>query len=548
MHIRTAGALGAVIIAVMSMTQNMAGQGVKTAVLAKGHGAEGIKALLQSEKYDVAVIPPEDATGENLLEYDVLILGSASGGFSEKFTEAVRDYVEKGGGILINHAACGSADRPGSALFPEVFRGAAKSTAQRDLAIAGAGKHPIAAGVPAGFSYAYTDHICLIPGPAGTVIAGDPAGNPVVVAGSYGQGRVVGNGTAAGLWPGNQEKAPAGGERQLVLNAVKWLTASPLSALSPAERGARQAAASQARELRRQQAVDELEQKMTGWFNEELIRSRCIQREPLSSLGGKFFMIARIDISNQGYERTRQNLRMLKNMGVTDIIHLTIRGNQVYHLTAAPGAFLKFGPTSDPLLILAKAAGRENIGIWLKLQLGEILPAGENNQLCARDAAGKPYLYGSQRFGDFLSEDYRKMLHTLIDEYAGKYNEFGSIKGLYIDMPFIAYPDFHGDDLELFQTYCRETFGESLPGDIGDKLKMQAKWCDPRDPAWRRFVLFKQWVCEKFVREMAAYVRGKGLEFALQIDPPAYSGAGWLWAHNPARLAGYAGWIFRAYP
>ena len=69
----------------------------------------------------------------------------------------------------------------------------------------------------------------LTAGADGTVLVTDEAGKPVVIAGTIGKGRVVLHGMITGYSSvkrgdfAGQPAEPEGGERTMLINAVKWL-------------------------------------------------------------------------------------------------------------------------------------------------------------------------------------------------------------------------------------------------------------------------------------------------------------------------------------
>ena len=173
--------------------------------------------------------------------------------------------------------------------------------------------------------------------------------------------------------------------------------------------------------------------------------------------------------SYQRFEKTpraRHNLRALRRIGVTDIIQLMVRGNKTYFPANHPYAIREGARNCDPLLTLVKAAAKERIAIWIKLQVD----SNAYKAMCARDRHGKPYLRaGRLTCPDMLSPAYRQFLHDMIDRFAGKYNQWGSMRGFYVDMPFGTWYDFFGDDIPTFDKFFRERFGESLPRGIQKK-------------------------------------------------------------------------------
>ncbi len=514
---------------------------VKVGVYARGYGAQGIFFALQTEKHvSVSVIKKGAVDLADLLAYDVVIIGSLKECPFETMEEALQEYVKYGGGLLLNHAACGLT-RDETLLFPEIITKTAKM--QGNVLLPCKVQHAILSGVSEQYKYAYTDHFNLVKGPVGEVLVRDFRGNPVVVCGYYGNGRVVANGACTGLaTQSNIEQAPVDGERQVLLNAVTWAGRGRITLLSQEERKARLTAVRQEKDAQKIRQYDELMAKQYDWFDESLIRCTYLQRQPVEKTNGRIFMIARVDyLNNYGYERTRQNLRQLKLMGVTDIVQLTMRDCVIFHPTLVSGALPRY-TAYDPFMTLVKAAGKEGVGIWVKLQIGYGKVA---DKMLARNCKGDPYLQSKDKdLPDVLSNEYRAFLYRMIDEYATKYSAFGSLKGLYVDMPYSNAGDYLGDNLEDFKKFTIERFGEMPPQDCN--LDNIARKCDTKDVWWRRWVLFKEWVNEDFNKSISDYCRKKGIEYAIQVGTPAAYASGWSWGHDPYRLSslGKSTWIF----
>jgi hypothetical protein len=514
---------------------------VKVGVYVRGYGAQGIFFALQTEKrVNVSVIKKGAVDLADLLAYDVVIIGSLRECPFEKTGEVLQEYVKCGGGLILNHAACGLTQNE-KPLFPDIIANTIKT--RGNVLLPCKAEHAILSGVPEQYEYAYVDHFDLIKGQDGEVLVCDTPKNPVVVCGYYGKGRVVANGACTGLTAqGNLEQAPAGGERQILLNAVVWAAQGRVTALSQEERNARLAAIQQEKEAQKLHHYNELMAKQYDWFDESLIRCTYLQRQPVEKTNGRILMIARVDyLNNYGYERTRQNLRQLKLMGITDIVQLTMRDCVIFHPTSVLDALPRY-TTYDPFMTLVKAAGRESIGIWVKLQIGYGQVA---DKMLARNCKGEPYRQSKDRdLPDVLNNEYRAFLYRMIDEYVAKYSAFGSLKGLYVDMPYSNAGDYLGDNLEDFKKFTMERFGEMPPKDCN--LDDIARKCNPKDVWWRRWVLFKEWVNEDFNKSLSDYCRKKGLEYAIQIGMPAAYGSGWSWGHDPYRLSslGKSTWIF----
>ena len=300
----------------------------------------------------------------------------------------------------------------------------------------------------------------------------------------------------------------------------------------------------------------EVKRERLSWFHSGLFRCASLTRPPIEALRGpgkRFFLIARaMPLNHYGYERTRQNLRQLRRVGVTDIIQLMIRGSLVFHPTRVPGAqavhYLDRKPFQqgdyDPLMTLVKAASEEGIDVWIKLQV----TSSASEEHCARDRQGAPYSRktggGKTRVVDYLSPKYRAFLHGMIDEYAGRYNRYGSMRGFNVDMPWGHTHDFFGDDIPAFGAYCKEHFKEELPAGIEEKIDLGVQWCEPKSRWWRRFVLFKQWVGDDFLSDLAAHSKKRGLEYFLQLGSSPGGSNGWAQAHDAFRLSRLSKWVW----
>lgn len=526
---------------------------IKAAIVEDGYGAKGILASLTNEPaLDARLLPPVKISFENLIEFDVVIVPSVALLSTDRSSEkALVQYVRYGGGLLLQHKACGlNAD--GRTLFPEAVRAVARHNGNKLVAHPEYRDQRMLQDVPPSYELSYTDYYTF--NKTGTTskvwVYGD--GEPVAASAEAGNGRVFYNGACTGLGAGEVETAALGGERQILLNAVRWLAENRVSAF-PAERLAAWRDKIKQEELKiKADKYDEIRAHRFDWFDEDLLQSAFLQRPPVETLGGRYFLIARVDFLNKfGYVRTRQNLHALKLMGVTDIIQLTIRGVRVYHpvkddpfakpdYSSAPGTY-------DPFAALLKAAAEEGMHVWFKLQLehSSSLKASEK-EFFARDGKGKLYPY---KISDVLSPGYRAFLRRMIDLYAAKYAAYGSLKGMYVDMPYANGNDHLGDDADSFGGYCLKNFGEAPPENIKSDVDAFLKRTGPGDVWWRRWVLFKQWVNEDFNRELADYCKGKGFEFAIQVESSVIRSGGWAWGNNPYRMSRIAesAWIF-SYP
>lgn len=192
-------------------------------IAANGYGSEGIAALLEGQQeFEVQKI--YQITPQFLAGCDVVLLAQPRDGPNSLDVSAIaalRDFVRAGGGLLVTHDAVGNRGHP--ALFPEVAQGG--GTPVRSRTVLPRDQHPIVMGIAReGFEHSYYDHIPLIPGEAGVVLAVDASNNPVVVAGTVGQGRYVAWGMCTGLAEADTEMAPGAGEAAMLLNALRWLS------------------------------------------------------------------------------------------------------------------------------------------------------------------------------------------------------------------------------------------------------------------------------------------------------------------------------------
>ena len=499
---------------------------IKIGVYEQSTGAKGIYEALKQEKgFETTVIKDIPSSVEELLKYDVFVIGSLKA-VEQGPVNRLRAYVNCGGGILLNHDACGYRGWK-EPLFPEVCRGL-RATNMMAMAPLPETKHAILQGMPNEYKHAYYDHIVLGKGPKGTVIVEDKDGTPAVIVGEIGYGRVVANGAITGYWSklDTQEQgegAPQGGELKLLVNAVSWLGERGITRIDKAELSKRS-------DEYKVAATASLSENTSdsGWFSDDMLRSSLMVNQPVSELKGKFFMFVDfLTVQGMDSNKLRIYLRQLKWLGVTDVIYADLTcGNIIHHKSDIPGKFpgmVSVNPgTEDLLLNLVNASAEAGIDVWTLVHPGK---APEN--MAARDKDGNKYVYGSYgSISDVLSPVFRGMYHSLIDEYLAKYNKHGNFKGIYYDEAFFNYADFHGDDLALFDKFCRSNFGEALPGDMSDKLAKKAAWVDPVDKWWRRYILFKNSINTGFAKELIDYCHSRGLQNIVELRPTAALG-GW---------------------
>jgi hypothetical protein len=508
-------------------------------------GTGGCQEALKG-RAEVEVTEVKRIDEDELLTQDVLVVGATTLADPTQ-VQALKTFVWCGGGLLLHHNACGR-NQP-ETLFPEI---ASKVAGGSDdtLLIRTTADHPVTAGLPPQFAHAYFDHMTLVPGAKGTVLARDRAGQPVVVAGEYGHGRVVLCGNAAGYWADpadlrQAEKPPEGGELKLLENAIRWAGATRASALAQGERENRRA------HIRSEMTLEAARRSMptSDWFGPEMLRGVYLPGRPVAELGGRYF-ITYDHFCWRGYrmrraltpedkaffrERMRIDVKRLKWLGVTDVIYwVDVHGERVAHKTAVPDCHEEYRDV-DPLMELVDLAHEEG---GLKVWAAWHSCGGSGfEKYAARDAAGKPYLYGGKATcEDLLSPAYRERVHRLIGDY-DRYRKHGNFEGIITyDEIFFLYADFHGDDLDRFAAFCKENFGESPPADMPARLARGTGWKDPDDVVRRRYILFKNWVVTDFYKDYVAYAHRQGLKVGIELRATAQYPSGWCWGMDNVAL------------
>jgi len=505
-------------------------------------GAPGGPGVLDAlrETSSIRSVPLDALDARSIFRCDVVVVGSLKGlpAGRETWRRDMRLFVRCGGGLLLEHDACGHRGwKEQPVLFPEiVVRGLRTSTT--NALTPTAASHPIVTGLPKTFRHAYFDHVVLQPGAAGQIVVRDGDDCAVVVAGQIGQGRVVATGTVTGFatFPegGQGDRAPAGGELRLLMNAIRWLGEARLTALTPAELAARMAEANEAEHAG--QAAAPGAEPFTDWYAPTMLREKPFPRRAVTELPGKVFMWWDTRAAYD-YPMIRQACRSMKLLGVTEVMYIGQSGAQVAHRSrvkhSKPMWWMHRYQGKDPLMMVLKAAHEEGLNVWIAGHSGEYAP-----EMCAKDDKGQPYAYGRKRgIDDNLSPALRQFFADLFKEYAERYNVYGNLKGFYYDEVFFNSVDYHGDDVPAFSEYCQREFGEPAPANIVEKLALRGKWVDPTDKWWRRFVLFKAWCNTDFLAEMTKHAHGNGLKMIVELRPAAQYLAGWAFGMNNYELA-----------
>lgn len=141
--------------------------------------------------------------------------------------DVILDYIHNGGAVMLLYDACG---RSGGSLAPDLWEYAGMGGAEL---VVKDKQHPIAGNLPERFAHAYGNHALIKARGKGAEIVADAEGNAVVVAGQFGDGRVVAMGNFPGLacetnWANIRTVSPAGGEFELVKNSIAWLSEGAL--------------------------------------------------------------------------------------------------------------------------------------------------------------------------------------------------------------------------------------------------------------------------------------------------------------------------------
>lgn len=200
------------------------GKGIKVGVVAGGYGSEGIlQTLAKTPGIDAVPV----ALGRLLTDQcQVIVLPQMrSTPPTVEVVTALEDFVKRGGGLVSTHDAVGYRAMP--RLLASICAGG--KTHVRNEAWQTIAEHPLTAGLPAkqALPQTYFDHIQLLPGPDGTVVAESAETHvPAVLAGTAGKGRYVACGLLVGT-DAQAEEAPAtGAEATLLVNTIRWCAAS----------------------------------------------------------------------------------------------------------------------------------------------------------------------------------------------------------------------------------------------------------------------------------------------------------------------------------
>lgn len=187
-------------------------------------GATGIyQALKDLPDLKVEFIP--DLKEETIFQYAVLILPDVQElGKEEKgdFKLALLNYVDSGFGMLLTHSSTGYKGALFNPLFSMIAQGVSENICRKLIVVDSS--HPVTKGLSERFEHSYWNHTNLEPGDEGKVLIKDEKGNPVVIAGTFGKGRVVEVGSLIGRDDAEKDVVPIGDELRLLTNSIQWLS------------------------------------------------------------------------------------------------------------------------------------------------------------------------------------------------------------------------------------------------------------------------------------------------------------------------------------
>jgi len=213
---------------VLARTVKFKGKGLRVGVVKDSYGGTSILNQLRAiKKIDAQALPwPLDNSVINACQ--VIVLPQPQYITGPLVAKELEKFVYGGGGLITTHDAVGYRKQP--LLITDICaRGVRHIIPDKQWMIVK--EHPVTKGIDLNtpLFHIYYDHIEVECGPRGTILAKAPqTGEPVVVAGVYGKGRYV----ACGLLIGSvgiitQDDAPAGAEKILLENAVKWCGEQP---------------------------------------------------------------------------------------------------------------------------------------------------------------------------------------------------------------------------------------------------------------------------------------------------------------------------------
>jgi len=207
----------AVIVCLFFTLKSFADKGsgnISVGIIKSGKYAEPIYDILHKEK-GITPVYLEDLNYKTLSRLKIIVLpvSCKMDKFAENWMAAVRAFAESGFGILLLHGNVGE-------LFPEI---GIKYIRAETLSAKKAAEHPVTRGIKDNFEHTYWDHFNIKPGNKATILIEDKWKQALVVCGTYGAGKVLLDGMATGIGPGDKPAYPRGGESDILINGIKWL-------------------------------------------------------------------------------------------------------------------------------------------------------------------------------------------------------------------------------------------------------------------------------------------------------------------------------------
>ncbi|MFA6101686.1 MAG: ThuA domain-containing protein [Victivallaceae bacterium] len=179
----------------------------------------------------------DNLASDTLKKYDAVVICTVTKPAPKDFSDTDRgikgtdwiktltNYVDCGGGLIIGHNAIGLRGIFSTyKLFPMVG-----TTCSRNLDanyIVKDASHPVMSGIPPKFNHQY-DHMEIMAGKNGQVLAVDKFDKGVVVAGDVSRGRIVQIGFPMGVYWQGKTGELTNTDKMLLLNSVKWAGAKP---------------------------------------------------------------------------------------------------------------------------------------------------------------------------------------------------------------------------------------------------------------------------------------------------------------------------------
>jgi len=190
-----------------------------------GYGKENTRQYLDAFR-NVEARSIGDLSAATIEPYDCILIFQTRALEERDYFDTLVRYVKDGGrGVLFQHDLCGFGRYPFGERtpFPEV---SPYADGRKDLTrVRAATTHPVLPGMKKGDvgEHMYYDHITPKAGPNATIVAEDERGNPVVVVGTAGKGKVIFDGNV-NIDHRDKGVALTGLNAVIARGAVEWFT------------------------------------------------------------------------------------------------------------------------------------------------------------------------------------------------------------------------------------------------------------------------------------------------------------------------------------